>query len=159
MRQFIGMMATRHTADRRVARTTVVRDASAGLPTERLRSAEVRGQFSIAAGKAQLRTPDALGAWGAPVDDPSALRHRRHHRATALGPSGPAVAHPPVGHRSLRVGLLLLGPYAVLLLYEPDNFPTYTQRWVMRAARSAKSVLYVSHDRELLAQTPTVCRI
>ena len=51
--------------------------------------------------------------------------------------------------------LLLRGPDEVLLLDEPDNFlDVPAKRWLeARLRESDKSVLYVSHDRELLAQT------
>jgi ATPase subunit of ABC transporter with duplicated ATPase domains len=51
--------------------------------------------------------------------------------------------------------LLLRGPDEVLLLDEPDNFLDVPgKRWLeQRLADSPKSVLYVSHDRELLART------
>jgi ATPase subunit of ABC transporter with duplicated ATPase domains len=51
--------------------------------------------------------------------------------------------------------LLLRGDDEVLLLDEPDNFlDVPAKRWLeARLNESPKSVLYVSHDRELLAQT------
>jgi ATPase subunit of ABC transporter with duplicated ATPase domains len=51
--------------------------------------------------------------------------------------------------------LLLRGPDEVLLLDEPDNFLDVPgKRWLeQRLAESPKSVLFVSHDRELLART------
>ncbi|HEX5741487.1 MAG TPA: ATP-binding cassette domain-containing protein, partial [Pilimelia sp.] len=51
--------------------------------------------------------------------------------------------------------LLLRGPEQVLLLDEPDNFLDVPgKRWLEERLReSPKSVLYVSHDRELLART------
>ncbi len=51
--------------------------------------------------------------------------------------------------------LLLRGPDEVLLLDEPDNYLDVPgKRWLeARIAESAKSVLFVSHDRELLANT------
>src|SRR4029453_16816660 len=51
--------------------------------------------------------------------------------------------------------LLLRGPEEVLLLDEPDNFlDVPAKRWLERRLKeSDKSVLYVSHDRELLNQT------
>jgi ATPase subunit of ABC transporter with duplicated ATPase domains len=51
--------------------------------------------------------------------------------------------------------LLLRGTDEVLLLDEPDNFlDVPAKRWLEgRLRESDKSVLYVSHDRELLAQT------
>jgi ATPase components of ABC transporters with duplicated ATPase domains len=51
--------------------------------------------------------------------------------------------------------LLLRGSDEVLLLDEPDNFlDVPAKRWLEERLReSPKSVLYVSHDRELLART------
>jgi ATPase subunit of ABC transporter with duplicated ATPase domains len=53
--------------------------------------------------------------------------------------------------------LLLRGSDEVLLLDEPDNFlDVPAKRWLEdRLRESEKSVLFVSHDRELLAQTAT----
>src|SRR3954463_12559631 len=52
---------------------------------------------------------------------------------------------------------LLRGPDQVLLLDEPDNYLDVPgKRWLeQRIADSQKTILYVSHDRELLAQTAT----
>ncbi len=52
---------------------------------------------------------------------------------------------------------LLRGPDEVLLLDEPDNFLDVPgKRWLEeRLSGSLKTVLYVSHDRELLARTAT----
>ena len=52
---------------------------------------------------------------------------------------------------------LLRGPDEVLLLDEPDNFLDVPgKRWLEeRLVSSVKTVLYVSHDRELLANTAT----
>ena len=54
-----------------------------------------------------------------------------------------------------RWRLLLRGPDEVLLLDEPDNYLDVPgKRWLEDRLRdSPKSVLYVSHDRELLART------
>ena len=59
--------------------------------------------------------------------------------------------------KRLVLEYLLAGPDEVLLLDEPDNFLDVPgKRWLEeRLAESAKSVLYVSHDRELLANTAT----
>src|SRR5208282_4020298 len=50
---------------------------------------------------------------------------------------------------------LLRGPDEVLLLDEPDNYlDVPAKRWLEGQLReTAKTVLFVSHDRELLAQT------
>ena len=59
--------------------------------------------------------------------------------------------------KRLVLEALLRGPDEVLLLDEPDNFLDVPgKRWLeARLAGSAKTVLYVSHDRELLANTAT----
>ena len=70
------------------------------------------------------------------------------------GPAG-AARCPAAQQKRFALELLLRGTDEVLLLDEPDNFLDVPgKRWLERRLReSAKSVLYVSHDRELLAQT------
>jgi sulfate-transporting ATPase len=57
--------------------------------------------------------------------------------------------------KRVALDLLLRGNDEVLLLDEPDNFlDVPAKRWLeQRLRESNKSVLYVSHDRELLAET------
>ena len=57
--------------------------------------------------------------------------------------------------KRLTLEALLRGPDELLLLDEPDNFLDVPgKRWLEdRLVESDKSVLYVSHDRELLART------
>jgi ATPase subunit of ABC transporter with duplicated ATPase domains len=57
--------------------------------------------------------------------------------------------------KRLVIEALLRGPDEVLLLDEPDNYLDVPgKRWLERELReTAKTVLFVSHDRELLAQT------
>ncbi len=59
--------------------------------------------------------------------------------------------------KRLVLEALLRGPEEVLLLDEPDNYlDVPTKRWLERElAATPKTVLYVSHDRELLSQTAT----
>ena len=59
--------------------------------------------------------------------------------------------------KRLVLEALLRGPDEVLLLDEPDNYlDVPTKRWLEDALRdSVKTVLFVSHDRELLARTAT----
>ena len=59
--------------------------------------------------------------------------------------------------KRLVLEALLRGPDEVLLLDEPDNYLDVPgKRWLERALRdSPKTVLFVSHDRELLARTAT----
>jgi ATPase subunit of ABC transporter with duplicated ATPase domains len=57
--------------------------------------------------------------------------------------------------KKLAMEVLLRGDAEVLLLDEPDNFLDIAgKRWLeKRMVESTKSILFVSHDRELLAQT------
>ncbi len=59
--------------------------------------------------------------------------------------------------KRLVLEALLRGPDEVLLLDEPDNFLDVPgKRWLEeRIGESAKTILFVSHDRELLANTAT----
>jgi ATPase subunit of ABC transporter with duplicated ATPase domains len=59
--------------------------------------------------------------------------------------------------KRLALEALLRGPDEVLLLDEPDNYLDVPgKRWLEAAlADSPKTVLFVSHDRELLARTAT----
>ncbi len=59
--------------------------------------------------------------------------------------------------KRLALEALLRGPDDVLLLDEPDNYLDVPgKEWLeRRLAESPKTVLYVSHDRELLARTAT----
>ncbi|MEV0393481.1 ABC-F family ATP-binding cassette domain-containing protein [Polymorphospora rubra] len=164
MRQFIGMIGDDTTLlDLSLSLATPpLRDAGRQLAATEaaLRTAEARGKYSNAAGKAQMAYADALAAWGETggyeaevVFDTVAT--------IVLDQPWDAVRDRPV--RTLSGGqqkrfaleLLLRGTDEVLLLDEPDNFLDVPgKRWLERRLReSAKSVLYVSHDRELLAQT------
>lgn len=60
-------------------------------------------------------------------------------------------------HKKLALEALLRGPFDVLLLDEPDNFlDVPAKRWLEEELRATRqTVLYVSHDRELLAATAT----
>ncbi|WP_199422705.1 ABC-F family ATP-binding cassette domain-containing protein [Actinotalea solisilvae] len=60
--------------------------------------------------------------------------------------------------KRLVLEALLRGPDEVLLLDEPDNYlDVPTKRWLEASlAASGKTVLFVSHDRELLARTATL---
>jgi ATPase subunit of ABC transporter with duplicated ATPase domains len=59
--------------------------------------------------------------------------------------------------KRLVLEALLRGPDEVLLLDEPDNFlDVPAKRWLEeRLVETSKTVLFVSHDRELLARTAT----
>ncbi|MGH3739671.1 MAG: ATP-binding cassette domain-containing protein, partial [Micromonosporaceae bacterium] len=125
-----------------------------------MRAAESRGRLSAAAQKTQLRYADALAAWGEAggydaevlYDTVSTIvldlpweKARERRLATLSGGE----------QKRFALELLLSGPDEVLLLDEPDNFlDVPAKRWLERRLNdSDKSVLYVSHDRELLART------
>lgn len=59
--------------------------------------------------------------------------------------------------KRLVLEALLLGPADVLLLDEPDNYlDVPAKRWLEQRLRSSdKSILFISHDRELLDQVAT----
>ena len=124
---------------------------------ERLRTAE---RALDATERTQLRYADALAAWGeaggygAEVEFDTASvaalgltwdRARDRRVATLSGGE----------QKRFALELLLRGPDEVLLLDEPDNYLDVPgKRWLeARIAESPKSVLFVSHDRELLANT------
>ena len=110
--------------------------------------------------KTQLRYADALTAWGeAGGYDAEVLFDTV--ATVVLSQPWDAVRHRPLGtlsggeQKRFALELLLRGPDEVLLLDEPDNFlDVPAKRWLeRRLVGSDKSVLYVSHDRELLART------
>jgi sulfate-transporting ATPase len=110
--------------------------------------------------RSQVRYADALVAWGeaggyaAEVEfDTASVAvldlpwERALHRRVATLSGGE--------QKRFALELLLRGPDEVLLLDEPDNYLDVPgKRWLEgRLRESPKSVLYVSHDRELLAHT------
>jgi len=161
MRQFIGMIADESTlADLALslARPDVRAAGERLAAAERtLHAAETAG---AAATRQQMKYAEALAAWGeAGGYDAEVLFDTAS--VAALDLPWDAARHRPV--RTLSGGqqkrfaleLLLRGIDEVLLLDEPDNFLDVPgKRWLeSRLRESSKSVLYVSHDRELLAQT------
>ncbi|MDT0202066.1 ATP-binding cassette domain-containing protein [Nocardioides sp. AE5] len=84
----------------------------------------------------------AMAALGAPFD-----RVRNRLLATLSGGE----------QKRLVLEYLLRGPDQVLLLDEPDNFLDVPGKiWLEERIRaSAKTILFISHDRELLANTAT----
>jgi ATPase subunit of ABC transporter with duplicated ATPase domains len=166
MRQFIGMIADESTLGSLALSlaTPAVRAAGLHLAAveQRMHDAEAADPASPAARKAQLRYAEALTAWGeAGGYDAEVLFDTASVSALNL-PWEQARVRPV---RTLSGGqqkrfaleLLLRGTDEVLLLDEPDNFlDVPAKRWLeARLRESDKSVLYVSHDRELLAQTAT----
>ncbi len=157
MRQFIGMIADEQTLTDLALHLGPERLRAAG---ERLAAAERRLTAATDDEKAQLAYANALTAWGeaggyeaevlfdtvsvAVLDLPwDKVRDRRV--ATLSGGQ----------QKRFALELLLRGTDEVLLLDEPDNFlDVPAKRWLeARLVEANKSVLYVSHDRELLART------
>ena len=126
---------------------------------ERLSAAEAR-MTEVATEAAQLSYASALAAWGdaggyeaevlwdtctvAALGKPFEACRERDVRTLSGGEQ-----------KRLVLEALLRGPHQVLLLDEPDNYLDVAgKRWLEEQLRATgKSVLFVSHDRELLART------
>jgi ATPase subunit of ABC transporter with duplicated ATPase domains len=156
MRQFIGS----------VRDSTTVRELLLGLAPPALQAAGEQleaAEWALAEVEdepRQLRYAAALAAWGdAGGYDAEVLWDKV--TVAALGASLDRVQHRTVrtlsGGEQKRLALeaLLRGPDEVLLLDEPDNYLDVPgKRWLEdRLRETPKTVLYVSHDRELLART------
>ncbi len=154
MSQFIGSIADGTTlADLALSLAApAVRGAG-----ERLRAAE---RALDATERTQLRYADALAAWGEAGGYAAEVEFDTAAVAT-LGLPWEKVRDRPAStlsggeQKRFALELLLRGPDEVLLLDEPDNFLDVPgKRWLEgRIRESVKSILYVSHDRELLANT------
>ncbi|GAB1689325.1 ABC-F family ATP-binding cassette domain-containing protein [Krasilnikovia sp. M28-CT-15] len=154
MRQFIGMIGDDRTLE----------DLALSLVAPPLRAAGERLAATAAAlaetEKSQLAYANALAQWGeAGGYDAEVLFDTV--AVAILDKPWEGVKHRPVRtlsggqQKRFALDLLLRGTDEVLLLDEPDNFLDVPgKRWLeARLRESAKSVLYVSHDRELLNQT------
>jgi ATPase subunit of ABC transporter with duplicated ATPase domains len=143
---------------------TTVLDLLRRLSPTRLRAAaatlaraEADNDGSAAAG---LRLAEALAAWGEAGGYEAEVRWDAC-TTRAVGLSLGEAAGRRVGSLSggeqkrLALEVLLRSEAAVLLLDEPDNFLDVTgKRWLEERLNACpKTVLYVSHDRELLART------
>ena len=156
MRQFIGS----------VRDATTVREFLLGLAPPALRAAgdELEAaEWALAETEdepTQLRYAAALAHWG-DAGGYDAEVSWDTVTVAALGLPFDRAQHRMVrtlsGGEQKRLALeaLLRGPDEVLLLDEPDNYLDVPgKRWLEeRLAETAKTVLFVSHDRELLART------
>jgi sulfate-transporting ATPase len=154
MRQFIGMIGDDRTLS----------DLALSLAAPALREAGSRLAASASAlsdsEKSQLAYAHALAHWGEVGGYETEVLFDTVAVAM-LDKSWEDVKHRPVRtlsggqQKRFALDLLLRGADEVLLLDEPDNFLDVPgKRWLeARLRESPKSVLYVSHDRELLAQT------
>jgi ATPase subunit of ABC transporter with duplicated ATPase domains len=158
MRQFIGSIRDDSTVRDLLVDLAppAVRDAGRALDAAELAMMETDDE------RTQLRYASALADWGDAggydievtwdVCTTAALGvpyDRCSHR----------MLHTLSGGEQKRLALeaLLRGPDEVLLLDEPDNYLDVPgKRWLEAAlADSSKTVLFVSHDRELLARSAT----
>jgi ATPase subunit of ABC transporter with duplicated ATPase domains len=158
MRQFIGSIRD----------DTTVRDLLVGLAPPALRAA---GRALDAAELAmmehddeatQMRYATALSDWGDAHGYDAEVTWDVCTTAALGVPYEKAqfrALHTLSGGEQKRLALeaLLRGPDEVLLLDEPDNYLDVPgKRWLEAALeQSSKTVLFVSHDRELLARTAT----
>jgi len=156
MRQFIGS----------VRDSTTVREFLLGLSPRALRDAGEEleaAEWALAEVEdepTQFRYASALAAWGDAGGYDAEVRWDTVTVA-ALGVPYERAQHRTVrtlsGGEQKRLALeaLLRGPDEVLLLDEPDNYLDVPgKRWLEdRLRETAKTVLFVSHDRELLART------
>ena len=155
MRQFIGSVMDERTLAELALSLAPPAVRAAG---ERLARAETA--LASGAERDQLAYAEALAAWGEAGGYEAEVVFDTVSVAV-LGLPWEDARERPV--RTLSGGeqkrfaleLLLRGPDEVLLLDEPDNFLDVPgKRWLeQRLAESPKSVLFVSHDRELLAHT------
>src|SRR5688572_17213215 len=157
MRQFIGMIGDDRTLDDLALSLAAPPLRAAGAV---LAAAHAALERAPDAEKAQLAYANAIAGWGeAGGYDAEVL-----FDVVAVGILGKPweeVKHRPVRtlsggqQKRFALDLLLRGGDEVLLLDEPDNFLDVPgKRWLeARLRESPKSVLYVSHDRELLAQS------
>ncbi|WP_433724887.1 ABC-F family ATP-binding cassette domain-containing protein [Actinoplanes sp. CA-051413] len=157
MRQFIGMIGDDRTLDDLALSLVAPPLRAAGAV---LAAAQSALESNPDAEKAQLAYANAIAGWGeAGGYDVEVLFDVV--AVAILGKPWEEVRHRPVRtlsggqQKRFALDLLLRGGDEVLLLDEPDNFLDVPgKRWLeARLKESSKSVLYVSHDRELLAQT------
>jgi ATPase subunit of ABC transporter with duplicated ATPase domains len=166
MRQFIGSIGAAAASRDGLAGDTL-NDLALSLAApgvlaagERVAAAERALLGAPADERAQLRYADALTAWGEAGGYEAEVLFDTAAVA-ALDLSWHTVRDRRVGtlsggqQKRFALELLLRGDDEVLLLDEPDNFlDVPAKRWLeARLRESSKSVLFVSHDRELLART------
>jgi ATPase subunit of ABC transporter with duplicated ATPase domains len=154
MRQFIGMIGDDRTLE----------DLALSLVEPALGAAGARVAAAAATldetERSQIAYANALAHWGE-VGGYDAEVLFDTVAVAILGKPWDEVRHRPVRtlsggqQKRFALDLLLRGRDEVLLLDEPDNFLDVPgKRWLeQRLKESPKSVLFVSHDRELLAQT------
>lgn len=158
MRQFVGRIADERSVRDLLASLApaAVRDAATELAAAELAIMQVDdtpAQMRYAqalADWADVGGYDAEVGWDRVTDAVLSLPFERaEHREVRTLSGGE--------QKRLVLEALLRGPDEVLLLDEPDNYlDVPTKRWLEEALEaSGKTVLFVSHDRELLSRTAT----
>jgi ATPase subunit of ABC transporter with duplicated ATPase domains len=158
MRQFVGNVRDHTTVAQLLL---AVAPPSVREAADRLRAAET-AMTADPGEPTQMRYAGALAHWSDVGGYDSEVLWDTCTVA-ALGVAFDRCAGRPVStlsggeQKRLVLEALLRGPEQVLLLDEPDNYlDVPTKRWLEESlARSAKTVLFISHDRELLARTAT----
>jgi ATPase subunit of ABC transporter with duplicated ATPase domains len=158
MRQFIGSVRDQTTVRELLTSVAPADLRAAGAAVEAAELAMMERDDE----PTQLRYASALGGWGDAGGYDAEVRWDTVTVA-ALGVPFEQAQHRMVrtlsGGEQKRLVLetLLRGPDEVLLLDEPDNYLDVPgKRWLEgRLAETRKTVLFVSHDRELLARTAT----
>jgi ATPase subunit of ABC transporter with duplicated ATPase domains len=164
MRQFIGSIrdATVRELLLGLAHPAVRQAGEALARAERDLAAATRAPGGDSGDRAALRYASRLAGWGdAGGYDAEVLWDTC--TTAALGRPLDQVADRPVAtlsggeQKRLALEALLRGEDEVLLLDEPDNYLDLAgKRWLEHALNaSPMTILYVSHDRELLARTAT----
>ncbi|ADD40613.1 ABC-F family ATP-binding cassette domain-containing protein [Stackebrandtia nassauensis] len=164
MRQLVGMRESERTLSQLALSLAPPRvrerGERLGRAEQRLAEAEKRGKYSGAAEKAQVEYADAITAWG------DAGGYEFEVLCDTVSVSILELPWDETRNRPLNtlsggeqkrfaLELLLRGPEEVLLLDEPDNFLDVPAKRELeeRVNASEKSILMVSHDREVLANT------
>jgi ATPase subunit of ABC transporter with duplicated ATPase domains len=155
MRQFVGSLRDETTVRELLASVAPPR---VGAGARRLRDAE--RALSEGGEPAQLAYAEALAEWGDAGGWEAEVLWETCCRE-ALGLALAEASDRPVAtlsggeQKRLVLEALLRGPDEVLLLDEPDNYlDVPAKRWLEGALReSRQSILYVSHDRALIAAT------
>lgn len=158
MRQFIGSIRDETTVRDLLLSLAApgIREAGTALDAAELAMMEHDDE------KTQMRYAQALSDWGDAHGYDAEVVWDKCTTAALGVPYDKAqfrALHTLSGGEQKRLALeaLLRGPDEVLLLDEPDNYLDVPgKRWLEAAlAESPKTVLFVSHDRELLARTAT----
>ena len=156
MRQFIGSIRDETTVRDLLLSLAApgVREAGLGLDAAELAMMEAEDE------KTQMRYATALSDWADAHGYDAEVVWDKCTMAALGVPYEKAQfrgLHTLSGGEQKRLALeaLLRGPDEVLLLDEPDNYLDVPgKRWLEAAlAESSKTVLFVSHDRELLARS------